>query len=341
MKAAFVKKYNKVKIVDIPRPSPTGGEILVKIDACGVCGSDFIEARAWAKQWKRFGHEIVGTVAEMAPEATGFSEGDQVVVVLSAACGICPSCAAGVPRKCSNMILLEQGGFAEYLLVHDQRLLYPVRPPLPIESVAMAEPLTVVLDAFEAASPQEGQYLLVVGGGFIGRLALLTAKAKGVRSAGILSRKSSPQVEACLNAVGGEYFEWRTRFGRTIGPPPDFERKLFETPGKLFVLHTAPGYYMGLYLDALPPGTSVVNIGLSARPRENRLSLDTDRLMFKRTQLLAAMPAPCLHMEQAVNLIQRHKELFASMPTEAKTLDELPGVINGSYSRGSKVLVVP
>ena len=59
MKAAFVKRKNRVRIKEVPKPEPKEKEIRIKIDACGVCGSDFIEAQSWAKRWKRFGHEIV------------------------------------------------------------------------------------------------------------------------------------------------------------------------------------------------------------------------------------------------------------------------------------------
>jgi D-arabinose 1-dehydrogenase-like Zn-dependent alcohol dehydrogenase len=341
VKAAFIKKYNRVKLVDIPKPSPSGKEVLVKVQACGVCGSDFIEAKAWAKQWKRFGHEIVGTVEEMGPEVTGFSEGDQVVIALSAPCGVCPACKSGVPRRCSNLIMAEQGGFAEYLLVPDQRLLYHVKPSLPIRTAVMAEPITVVLDAFEAASLQEGQYFLVVGGGYIGRLALLTAKTEGANVLGILGRKTSPQIEECLKDTGGEHFSWRTWFGRTIGPPTDLRERLSTLPGSLVILHTAPAYYIGNYLEAMPFGTTIVNIGLSAKPRENKLRIDGSKLIFSKIQLLSAFPVPCLHMEHAVDLLQSHVELYGLMTMESRTIDDLPGVIGGSYNHGAKVVILP
>jgi threonine dehydrogenase-like Zn-dependent dehydrogenase len=98
MKVTFIKKYNKVKIVDIPVPKPEGKDVLIRIDACGVCGSDFIEAKVWDREWKRFGHEIAATVVEMGG-VSGLSVGDQVVVALSVPCGNCAPCIEENPRK--------------------------------------------------------------------------------------------------------------------------------------------------------------------------------------------------------------------------------------------------
>ncbi|MFC1836699.1 alcohol dehydrogenase catalytic domain-containing protein, partial [Thermodesulfobacteriota bacterium] len=126
LRAAYVKKKNKVEIRDIPRPIPKEGQVLIKILGCGVCGSDYLEGASWAKNWKRFGHEMAAVVAEVGPEVIGFAPGDHVAVALSVACGACPSCIAGNPRKCTGLITAEQGGFAEYVLITDHRLLFKV-----------------------------------------------------------------------------------------------------------------------------------------------------------------------------------------------------------------------
>jgi len=72
VKAAFVKKRNRVKLVDISVRQPEGREVLIRVDACGLCGSDYIDALTWAKEWKRFGHEITGTVVGMGRDVVNF-----------------------------------------------------------------------------------------------------------------------------------------------------------------------------------------------------------------------------------------------------------------------------
>lgn len=339
MKAAFVKKYNKVKIRDIPLHRPKKNEVLVKINMCGLCGSDFIEAKVWAKKWKRFGHEISATVAEIGREVTRFAVGDQVFIALSVPCGACIPCREGNLRKCAHLILAEQGGFAEYLLIKDQQLLYKVTPQLPAELACLAEPLTVILDAFHLVNLAKDNHLLIVGGGNIGSMALLTAKAFRVNVQGVLSRDANTGLMACLNATGGDFFPWRTIAGLTVAPPAILLQKLSGLSGKIVVLHTAPPCYIANYLDALPFNTVIVNMGISASSKKNKLKIDFSKLIFKRLQIMSAFPVPCMHFPQAISLLQEHSRLFSLLSTEKIPLEQLPEVINDPRKQKKKILI--
>jgi threonine dehydrogenase-like Zn-dependent dehydrogenase len=339
MKAAFVKRKNRIRVKDIPKPRPGKTETLIKIHACGICGSDFVEAKIWARKWKRFGHEIVATVAEIGEEVADFAIGDQVVVALSIPCGTCASCRNGSPRTCNNLIALEQGGFAEYLLIKDQRLLCKVDPALSMELASFAEPLTVVLDALHLAGLREGDHFFVVGGGFIGTLALLTAKILGANITGLLNREARSNVITCLNETGGDHFAWRTVAGRTIFAPAKLRKKLSGLSGRVVVLHTAPARYIAHYLGLLPYNSTIVNIGLSAVSRENRLKIDASRLIFKRLQLMNAFPVPCMYLPQAVLLLREHSGLFSLLSVEKIPLSRLPEIITGSDKPKRKILI--
>lgn len=339
MKAAFVKRKDRIQIKDIPKPRPGKTEILIKIDACGICGSDFIEAKIWARKWKRFGHEMVATVAEIGKEVTDFANGDQVVVALSIPCGTCISCRHGNPGLCNHLITAEQGGFAEYLLIKDQRLLCKVDPALSMELASFAEPLTVVLDALHLAGLREGDYFFVVGGGFIGALSLMTAKILGGNIKGVLNREARSGIVTCLNETGGEHFAWHTFAGKTIAAPAKLRKKLSGLSGRIVVLHTAPACYIDHYLDLLPYNSTIVNIGLSAVSRENRLKIDASRLIFKRLQLMNAFPVPCMYLPQAVSLLREHSGLFSLLSVEKMPLSRLPEIIIGSDRPKRKILI--
>jgi D-arabinose 1-dehydrogenase-like Zn-dependent alcohol dehydrogenase len=340
VKAAFVKKVNKFSIREIPVPRPSGREVLVGVDACGVCASDNIEARSWAVDWKRFGHEIVASVLEIGDQVTGFSPGDQVVVALSAPCGVCSSCTAGDRRRCTGLVVVEQGGFAEKLLVRDCRLLYRVEPPLANDLACLTEPLTVILDAFALVDLSPTDSLLIVGGGNIGCMAALAAKARKVKVLGTLGRAESTQLEACLEIAGGQFFEWHTIFGRVVmGLPSELRRRLAAVTGRIVVLHTAPPRLLSRYVEQLPYDTTVVNIGLAAEPRENRVGFDACKLLMSRIQLMSAFPVPCLYVAEAVALLREHAALFQVINRRMITLDELPGLLLKSDRRGAKVIV--
>ncbi len=339
MKAAFVKKTNKIEIRETYKPVPENGDILIKIDACGLCGSDFIEAKRWAGKWKRFGHEIVGSVAETGEGVTGFTIGDQVVVALSIACGSCASCRENSPRTCQNLITTEQGGFAEYLLIKDQRLLHKVDPRLSLDLASFAEPLTVVLDAFHLVNLGEKDHLLVVGGGFIGSLAMLAAKAIGTNVTGLLNRKARPEIMACLNKTGGERFSWNTIAGKYFATPTKLRKKLSGLSGRVVVFHTAPASYISYYIDLLPFGSTIVHIGLSAKKKEDMLSINASKLIFKRLQLMSAFPVPCLYLPEAVSILREHSELFSLLAVDKLPLSQLPGIFNNSTRPKRKVLI--
>lgn len=339
MKAAFVKKYKKVKIIDIPLERPDSNEVLVKIDACAVCGSDFIEAKVWAADWKRFGHEIAATVVEVGAGVPGLSAGDQVVIALSIPCKKCRACVGHNPRKCSHLIIAEQGGFAEYLLVKDYRLLVKVDPVLPVNLACLAEPLSVILDAFHLSSLQAGNHLLVVGGGNIGCMAILTAKALGIDVLGILGRNTNSGLTACLNQTSGNFFSWRSLAGLIISAPVALKKRLSELTGRLVVLHSAPPRYIYKYMDSLPFDSTVVNIGLSASKRENRVKLDFSKMIFNRLQIMSAFPVPCMHISQAVTLLHEHDALFSLLSSEQLPLEQLPEVITRRKGYPKKIII--
>jgi threonine dehydrogenase-like Zn-dependent dehydrogenase len=341
VKAAFVKVHNKVRLDEMDTPIPGAGEVLLRIDGCGVCGSDYLEATAWALTWKRFGHEIAATVSVIGDGVEGFSEGDQVVMALSVACGKCKACLAGNPRHCSGLIVAEQGGFGDYLLVRDTRLLLKVEPRLPVELSVFAEPVTVVLDAFHLVGLKPGDKLVVIGCGFIGCISLLIAKALGVKNPLVLDLESHPLLNACMESTGGDYVSWQTFGGRTSAAPEAFAKNLSDHPGRVVVIHTAPPKLIPLYIEQLPYDSSVVNLGLSGLAKDNEIRLDASRLIFKRIQIMSAFPVPCLHLEEAVSLLQKNQDLFSLLIPENVPLEQLPEVITAPRKLKRKIMITP
>ncbi|MGE4264121.1 MAG: alcohol dehydrogenase catalytic domain-containing protein [Desulfovibrio sp.] len=341
MKAAFVKVPRKVQIREIDAPVPRAGEVLVSVDGCGVCGSDYIEASTWAKSWKRFGHEIAATVREVGEGVQGFAAGDQVALALSAPCGGCPGCLNGNPRRCTQLVVAEQGGFAELLLVKDVRLLTRIPQPLASSLAIFAEPLTVLLDALHTVGFKPGERLVVVGGGFLSCLGILTAKVLGAKPALALSRSLYPGLDACLQAVGGEHFKWHSLAGVTLAAPRSFQQRLAAATERVVVLHTAPARYLAKYIFDLPFDSTVVNIGLSGDPKDNCVSIDCSRLIFKRVQLMSAFPVPCLYLDEAVRLLCDNKDLFSLLEPERAPLERLPEIISGTRKAKRKIMVVP
>jgi L-iditol 2-dehydrogenase len=340
MKAAFVKRRNRIRFEDIPLPEIGEYGTLIKIDACGLCGSDFIDAYAWAHDWKRFGHEIIAHVVDVGAGVRGVRPGDQVAVALSVPCGECSACTSGNLRRCTQMHIAHQGGFAEYLSVPDERLLFKIDPELTPTVAVFTEPLSVVLDAFETAGIGRYDRLVVIGGGFIGRLALVAAKAIGVEVSGLLTRRSTGELEALSEKLSFKRFHWRTFAGRTLSPPRHFAEDIAVESGRTAILHTAPARYIARYYKVLPYNSVIVNIGLSSSFFDNKLFIDMSKALFKRISILTAFPVPCLTFSKAIELLQERADLFSLLSVESQPLERLPELIRGAHNTG-KIMIMP
>src|SRR5437016_13089609 len=157
MKALLLSKYRHLEIADLPNPTPGPAEILVKVAACGICGSD---VHGYDGSSGRrippivMGHEAAGRVAKVGPQVTGWSEGDRVTFDSTISCGTCRYCAHGEINLCDNRRVLGvscadyscAGAFAEYVIV-PQRIVYRLPDSLSFSEAAMLEAVAVAVHA--------------------------------------------------------------------------------------------------------------------------------------------------------------------------------------------------
>jgi 2-desacetyl-2-hydroxyethyl bacteriochlorophyllide A dehydrogenase len=144
MKAARFRQVNKpLSLEDIPAPSPGPGQVLIRVRACGICGSDihivYEGVTPTAFTPITLGHEPAGEVAEVGPEVEGFKPGDRVAVCPFIVCGQCRNCREGRHQICLKRICIgiqANGALAEYLLVPAANLV-PLPPQVPFEQGAI------------------------------------------------------------------------------------------------------------------------------------------------------------------------------------------------------------
>lgn len=338
MKTAYVKTKGNVEIRNLPVPEPGHGEIVIRIDACGICGSDFIEAFFWAKKWKRFGHEVSASVHALGEGVSGLAVGDKVVMALSVPCSECEACQQGMPRYCTQMVIAEQGGFSEYLLVKNIKLLKTMSPSVPAHISCLTEPLTVIIDAFKLADLRANDTLFVAGSGFLGALAVITAHVSGVPVGGILGRNNNDNISSVLELTGGKFVKWPSLTNTFLGPSTSVKQSFSNAKGRIVILHTAPPFTIASYLNALPYGATVVNIGLSGQKKENQLALDMAKNIFRKTQLLSAFPVPCLYLKDAIDLLEQHTNTFSLLKTQSIALTDLPKIITARAKTGKMIV---
>ncbi|MBV9155418.1 MAG: galactitol-1-phosphate 5-dehydrogenase [Acidobacteriaceae bacterium] len=182
MKALLLSEYSRLEIVDLPMPRPGPGEVLVRVQACGICGSDVHGYDGGSGRRIPpivMGHEAAGTIAAVGPEVSGAREGEPITFDSTVYCGVCDYCSRGEVNLCDRRQVLgvstpeyrRAGAFAEYLVVPD-RIVHALPSNIAFPEAAMVEPLAVAVHAVSLANVPENGTALVVGAGMIGLLVL-------------------------------------------------------------------------------------------------------------------------------------------------------------------------
>jgi L-iditol 2-dehydrogenase len=190
VKASVYHGPGDLRVEEVTLPPPGPGEVLVRMLACGVCGSDLLDWYVSRRAPVVLGHEPVGEVIALgqpAPDGSDLTVGTRVVVHHHVPCLVCDRCRRGHHTLCETFkrTRIRPGGFAEQILVpaENARLdLLSVPAQLPAESATLVEPLACCLRAQRRAGLGPETRLLVVGAGQMGLLHLQAARARGCRT---------------------------------------------------------------------------------------------------------------------------------------------------------------
>ncbi|MFC1498315.1 alcohol dehydrogenase catalytic domain-containing protein [Verrucomicrobiota bacterium] len=190
MKAAVIKKPGVIEIEEVPTPKPAEGEVLLKVEACALCGTD----QRVLKGEKHVdvsivGHEITGRVAAVGSGVTDIKEGERYIVQTVIGCGKCPMCKINRHNLCEEGFVAMgyqfNGGFAEYTIMPkagvDQGCLIPIPETISAEEGTLIEPLSCCVNGMQYVPLEDMEHVLIFGGGIIGVLNGLVAKARGAK----------------------------------------------------------------------------------------------------------------------------------------------------------------
>ena len=186
MKASRFLGNKTFAVTDLPTPHAGPGELVLRNQVCGVCGTDVHiyhgePGSADVNPPVVLGHEYSGEVVEVGEGVTGFAVGDHVTVDPNIYCGHCSYCQNGKKQLCPSMEAIgvtRDGGFAQYSRIPASQA-FKLEPTVPWEAAAMAEPLACCLHGIDLAGIQVGDKVCVVGGGAIGLLMVQLAKLSG------------------------------------------------------------------------------------------------------------------------------------------------------------------
>jgi L-iditol 2-dehydrogenase len=184
MRAAMYYANDDVRIVDLPKPRIGPGEILVRVKASGICGSDVMEWYRKPKAPLVLGHEIAAEVVDVGAGVEAAKIGDRVFVSHHVPCGSCRYCLAGHETVCDTLRAtnFDPGGFAEYVRVpaiNVKHGVFPLPRNLSDDDATFVEPLACVIRGQRLAGFRPGGTVLVAGSGVAGLLHIKLARASG------------------------------------------------------------------------------------------------------------------------------------------------------------------
>jgi L-iditol 2-dehydrogenase len=341
MRAQVFHGPGDLRYEPVPWPTPGPGEVVLRVEAALTCGTDVKTLRRGhpvmiPRVPTVFGHEFAGTVAAVGAGVRGVREGDRAVAANSAPCGECPSCQAGRPNLCEDLLFVN-GAYAEAILLPARlvrRNLVPIGDALPAARAAFAEPLACALLGIERGAVEAGQSVVIFGHGPLGCLLAMVAAARKARvilvgKAGWrLERVRALRLAECVDAlaVGDVAAEVRRLTG---GRGADVT---VDATGRPEVWEQA--------VAAVGRGGTVVLFGGCAPGTTIRL--DTRRLHYEELRLVGAFHHTPELIRRAVEWLESEAIVPDGLLTHRRPLEEVRPALE-SMARGEalKVLIEP
>jgi L-iditol 2-dehydrogenase len=191
MRAAVYRGKGKVVVEDVPVPDIGPGEVLLRVSACGICGTDIKKIEyGFVKPPQILGHEIAGTVMKVGAGVSKWKPGDRAITFHHVPCGACFYCERKLYSQCATYKKTgvtagfdpNGGGFAQFIRIMPwvvERGMEPIPPDVSFEEATFVEPVNTCLKAVEKARVAAGETAFVIGQGPIGLLLLMLARYRG------------------------------------------------------------------------------------------------------------------------------------------------------------------
>ena len=304
MKSVRFHQAKDLRYEMVPRPARPGpGEVRVRIQAAGICGSDLHVSQTGAYITQIpvvMGHEFSGEVLETGSGVSGLATGDHVVGDSRVSCGACEFCTQGRPNLCHTLGFLGEvrdGAYAEEIVIPAASLV-KIDSRVPWEAAALAEPLAVAVHALAQARINGSPRTLILGGGPIGALILQVARIQGL--ADITVADTSTYRQGLLEQL----------HPGCVGAPEGSYDLVFETTGSPYVLKN-------LVPEAVNKRGALVMVGLF----EETVPFDFNLVVEKEWNVFGCA---CFteELSEAVRLLETHPQSFRPVASHLLPLRE-------------------
>jgi L-iditol 2-dehydrogenase len=314
--------------VGVPEPGP--GEVLVRVLAAGICGTDrhLFKGEFPCTPPVTLGHEFAGTVVARGPGGEGPEPGTLVTCDPNIACGTCPACRAGRVNLCHRLKAIgiaRDGGFAGYCAFPAHRAL-PLPASLDPRHAAFCEPLACCLHGIDLGAPMPGQRVTVVGGGVIGLLTLQLAGAAGAEVLLVTRQRAKRDLAldlgAAVTAAGAAEAQSLWPGGADL---------VLECAGVAETVEAAPRLTRA--------GGRIVVMGVL--PMGERVAVEPFDLLFREIDLRFAFLNPFTQRRAADLIAAGRIALTPLISREIALAEAADAIANPARAGEVKVLVIP
>jgi L-iditol 2-dehydrogenase len=340
MRAILLEGSGKVRLKDVPMPSLQGGDLLVEMRACGLCGSDLEKIQGeYTAAPPILGHEAVGVVSEVGDGAEGFRRGQRVFPHHHVPCYECEYCRRGSETMCPHYRRwhLDPGGFAEYFRVpswnveHGGILVLP--DSMTFEEGSFIEPLACCIRALDRFGVQEGCVALIAGAGPMGLLVLQLLPHYGAERV-LVSEVSDYRIEKATE-MGAE---------AVLNPrEEDVPRRVRDlTDGRGVDLAVVASGNPKALRQAVQSVRAGGRVGLVGIPEEGASLEGVSELVTREVSLISSNAATDRETMRALEMISDGVVDVGSLVTHRISLEDFPRALEvAQRAEALKVVIVP
>ncbi|MGA1802507.1 zinc-dependent alcohol dehydrogenase family protein [Rhizobium sp. HT1-10] len=339
MQAIRLDAIGQLSVGEVAKPVPGSGELLVRVESCGICGTDrhILHGEFPSTPPVTLGHEFSGIVEAVGPDTSGFSVGMRVTCDPNISCGLCSQCRSGRVNLCERLQAIgihRDGGFADYAILP---VTQAFELPLDLDPLhgAFCEPLACCLHGVDMAKIETGASVVVLGGGVIGLLVVQLARLAGATRVVLVTRQAEKRAlaerlgaTATLDPGAGE------PIAAICGPDgllPGGADVVFECAGVAETVRQSPRM-------AKSGGTVVI---LGVMPQGETVAIEPFDLLFRELKFIGSFINPFTH-RRAADLIASGAIDVAPLISRVVGLDEGAQSIRHPARPGEiRVLVVP
>lgn len=339
MKVAVYYRNDDVRLKEIPIPKIGPGEVLMKVKASGICGSDVMEWYRIKRAPTVLGHEVTGEIVEVSRELTQYKVGERIFASHHVPCGSCHYCLAGHHTACPTLhsTNFDPGGFAEYIRLprlNVEKGIIKLPDTVSFEEGTFIEPLACVLRAQRLADVSSGDTILILGSGVSGLLHLKLARHLKVKKI-ILTDLSEYRLNTAKK-LGADY----TFFASECQPKTIKEINEGHLVNKIFICTGSLSAFEQAF-DFIDSGGVIVFF--ATPPPETKVPLPLTDLWRREITLLTSYGASPDDLNVSLRLIANRKIEVSDLITHQLSLDETPlgFKLTAEGKESLKVLIKP